>query len=231
MAIRESPGDAAPDAAPGPAADLLERSDVELVALVAQGYGRALEALFLRFGTPAYSLAVRVLTDRSLAHDVVQECFLALWKAPEKYAAERGAFSSWFMAMVHHKAVDAVRREESLRRRRTGTEELDETFSTLRTDEAAVDLVKGERVRDALTGLPVAQREALVLAYWGGFTQREIAGLTDTPLGTVKTRMSLGMKHLRRRLDGWSDAATTDGFGMRTGPDGRPGDVSGEVQP
>ena len=182
--------------------------DAGLVRLVCGGEGAALEALFGRYGRPCLALARRLLGDDVLAQDVVQEVFLAVWRDPAKYDAERGGFASWLLAMTHHKAVDAVRREETLRKRRTGGDVPDTTESTLpAVDEAVWSLLRRERVRDALATLPPVQREALVLAYFGGYTQREIAGLTSTPLGTVKTRMLAGMRRLRGSLDG---LATTE---------------------
>ena len=104
--------------------------------------------------------------------------------------------------MTHHKAVDSVRKEENLRRRRTTADVLEERESDQpRVDEQVWASVRRERVRAALADLPAAQREALGLAYYGGYTQREIAGLTATPLGTVKTRMLMGMRRLRDNLD------------------------------
>jgi RNA polymerase sigma-70 factor (ECF subfamily) len=110
--------------------------------------------------------------------------------------------------MTHHKAVDSVRREENLRKRRTSSDELEARESEApKVDEAVWSLVRRERVREALKGLPDPQREALALAYFGGYTQREIAGLTATPLGTVKTRMLAGMRRMKESLDGLSNAA------------------------
>ena len=190
----------AADAVPGPGAE-----DRALVARVAQGDGSALEALYGRYGRACYGLARRILVDDQFAQDCVQEVFLALWRDASRFDASRGGFSSWLLSMTHHKAVDAVRREETLRKRRTGADVLE----TRETDGPAVDeevwaSLRGERVRAALRGLPDVQREALTLAYFGGYTQREIAGLTSTPLGTVKTRMLSGMRRLRVDLDGVS---------------------------
>lgn len=181
--------------------------DRALVARVTEGDGGALEALYGRYGRPCYALARRILGDDQLAQDVVQEVFLTLWRDAGRFDPARGGFSSWLLSMTHHKAVDSVRREENLRKRRTTADILedkevdgpkvhDEVWSTLRR----------ERVREALATLPEPQREALVLAYFGGYTQREIAGLTDTPLGTVKTRMLAGMRRLKDGLTGLNDS-------------------------
>jgi RNA polymerase sigma-70 factor (ECF subfamily) len=183
--------------------------DRGLVARVTEGDGGALEALYRRYGRPCYGLARRILADDQFAQDVVQEVFLTVWRDASRFDASRGAFSSWLLSMTHHKAVDAVRREENLRKRRTTSEGLEERESDAPdVGEEVWSLLRRSRVREALQTLPAPQREALTLAYFGGYTQREIAGLTTTPLGTVKTRMLAGMKRLRETLDGISDAAT-----------------------
>jgi RNA polymerase sigma-70 factor (ECF subfamily) len=179
-------------------------ADAALVALLVARDGEALDALYARYGRPAYSLAYRITRDEGFAEDVVQEVFLALWRNPERYDPSRG-FASWLLSMTHHKAVDAVRREESLRRRRDAAAEetvamMDEPGAGSSVDEEVWAVLRGERVREVLRGLPAAQREALALAYFGGYTQREVAVLTDTPLGTVKTRMLAGMRRMRESL-------------------------------
>jgi RNA polymerase sigma factor (sigma-70 family) len=181
----------------GPASE-----DRELMARVAIGDAGALEELYGRYGRPCYGLARRILGDDVLAQDVVQEVFLVLWRDAGRYDARRGAFSSWLLSMTHHKAVDCVRREENLRKRHTAAEQLEaaEQPAPAPDDEVWGNL-RSAQVRAALRDLPDPQREALVLAYFGGYTQREIAGLTSTPLGTVKTRMLAGMRRMRGGLD------------------------------
>ena len=183
--------------------------DRGLVARVTEGDGGALEALYRRYGRPCYGLARRILADDQFAQDVVQEVFLTVWRDASRFDASRGGFSTWLLSMTHHKAVDAVRREENLRKRRTTSDVLEGRESEApKVEEEVWSLLRRSRVRDALQTLPTPQREALTLAYFGGYTQREISGLTGTPLGTVKTRMLAGMKKLRETLDGISDAAT-----------------------
>jgi RNA polymerase sigma factor (sigma-70 family) len=185
-----------------------DQDDRALVALVCSSDPAALEALYGRYGRACYGLARRILTDEQLAQDVVQEVFLAVWRDAGRFDATRGGFSTWLLSMTHHKAVDSVRREENLRKRRTSADVLETTESEApKVDEAVWSLVRRERVREALKGLPGPQREALALAYFGGYTQREIAGLTATPLGTVKTRMLAGMRRMKESLDGLSNAA------------------------
>ena len=199
----------APAAAPGSAYDGWE--DRALVARVTEGDGGALEALYGRYGRACFGLARRILTDEQFAQDVVQEVFLTVWRDASRFDASRGGFSTWLLSMTHHKAVDAVRREENLRKRRTTADLLEERESEApQVDDQVWSLLRRERVRTVLQTLPEAQREALTLAYFGGYTQREIAGITSTPLGTVKTRMLAGMRRMRGDLDGMSSAPDPD---------------------
>ncbi len=172
--------------------------DPALVALVVDGDGSALEALYGRYGRASYALARRILHDDQLAQDVVQEVFLTVWRDAGRFDATRGGFSTWLLTMTHHKSVDAVRKEENLRKRRAPADALEFTESdTPPVEDEVWTGLRRDRVRAALAGLPDAQRQALGLAYFGGYTQREIAKLTDAPLGTVKTRMLAGMKRMR----------------------------------
>jgi len=178
-------------------------ADLELVRRVAAGDRGAVDDLYQRFRRPAFALARRVIGDDVLAEDVLQEVFLGIWRDPGAFDGSRGSVASWLLAMVHHKAVDAVRREEAHRRRRARAEDdlvLSAPTQTSDVETDAWDRIVAERVRTALHGLPAPQREALTLAYYGGYTQREVAALTDTPLGTVKTRMLAGMRRLKDTL-------------------------------
>ena len=182
--------------------------DRSLVAQVTDGDAGALEALYGRYGRACFGLARRILADEQFAQDVVQEVFLTVWRDASRFDASRGGFSTWLLSMTHHKAVDSVRREENLRKRRTTAEALETRESDgPRVEDAVWSLLRRERVREVLATLPEPQREALVLAYFGGYTQREIAGLTATPLGTVKTRMLAGMRRMKESLDGLSNSA------------------------
>jgi RNA polymerase sigma factor (sigma-70 family) len=162
--------------------------------------GVSLAELCDQYAARAWSLAHRIVGDDRLAEDVVQEALLAYWRNPAAYDGTRGTFASWFLALVHHKAVDAVRREESHRRRADAAAELAGPETVPDVAETVADRITDLRVRAALEELPAVQREALVLAYWGGFTQREIAERTGAPLGTVKTRMFAGMRRLHEVL-------------------------------
>ena len=177
--------------------------DADILRRIAAGDPGAVDDLYDRFRRPAFALARRILADDTLAEDVLQDVFLSVWRDPGAFDGRRGSFASWLLAMVHHKAVDAVRREESQRRRQGLAEDdllLQEPLSSRDVEEEAWSRTVAERVRSALGDLPAPQREALTLAYYGGYTQREVAALTGAPLGTVKTRMLAGMRRLKEGL-------------------------------
>ena len=175
-------------------------SDEALVALVARGDEGALAELYDRVGRVAYSLAHRILRDDRLAEDAVQEAFLGVWRTAAGFRAERAKASTWILTHVHRRAVDIVRREE---RRRT--EPLDDERRDAATSESAESAAwlgfERERVQDALRQLPDAQREAIELAYYGGYSQSELAERLGMPLGTIKSRMFAGLTRLRELLD------------------------------
>ncbi len=179
-------------------------SDVDLVRAVAQRRPDALDELYARYSRVVYSLARRIIVDGGLAEDVTQEVFFALWRDPDKYDPSRGPFATWLLSLTHHRAVDSVRREEAVRRRRTRAVEEGESVAMTNAPVGVADQAMGSmrraRVREALEKLPAPQMEALTLAYFGGYTQREVAALTGAPLGTVKTRMLAGMRRLRGEL-------------------------------
>jgi RNA polymerase sigma factor (sigma-70 family) len=174
-------------------------SDEALVALVARSDENALAELYDRHGRVAYGLAFRVLRDRSLAEDAVQEGFLAVWRTAARFVPERAKASTWILTLVHRRAVDLVRREE---RRRAEPLEVaaPEQAAGGATEESAWASLERDRVREALGRLPDQQREALELAYFGGYTQSEIAERLGEPLGTIKSRMFNGLTRLRDLL-------------------------------
>ncbi|MCE3555337.1 sigma-70 family RNA polymerase sigma factor [Pseudonocardia sp. RS11V-5] len=181
---------------------------------MAEGDERALAEVYDRYGRPAWSLARRICADDGLAEDVVQEVFLTLWRDPARFDAGRGAFVTWLLTLVHHKAVDAVRREATARRRTVPVEDVEDAPMPAGpgADHEALGAVVAGQVRDALGGLPAEQRQALALAYYGGYTQREVAALTGVPLGTVKSRMFTGLARLRAVLGpAAGEARSTDG--------------------
>ena len=175
-------------------------SDEALVALVARGDEDALAELYDRVGRIAYGLALRVLRDERHAEDAVQEAFLQVWRSAATFRAERAKASTWILTLVHRRAVDLVRREE----RRQADPLTDDSAAGVapeETDEAAWLRFERERVQAALKQLPDVQREALELAYYGGFSQSELADRLGVPLGTIKSRMFAGLARLRELLD------------------------------
>ena len=183
---------------------LADEADRDVLVRLADGELDALEDLYDRYKTMAYSIAYRITNDPSLAEDVVQDAFLGVWRNAARYIEGRGSVKTWLLAIVHHRAIDTVRR------RRPTTElpdvELPPPSALTLPDVWAevVAVLDAETVRVALDVLSDVQREAIELAYFGGLTQQEIAERTATPLGTVKSRMRLGLLAMRRTLDGGS---------------------------
>jgi RNA polymerase sigma-70 factor (ECF subfamily) len=198
--------------------------DADVMRRIRAGDRNAVDELYERFRRPAFALARRILADDTMAEDVLQEVFLSVWRDPAAFDRGRGSVASWLLAVVHHKAVDAVRREESQRRRQAMAEEemaLDAPMATRDVEEEAWSRVVADQVRTALGGLSATQREALTLAYYGGYTQREVAALTGAPLGTVKTRMLAGMRRLREELGGSGGGALGHAHGSAPAEEGR----------
>jgi RNA polymerase sigma factor (sigma-70 family) len=180
-----------------------DRLDLELHRKIAAGDREAFDELYRRYSGAAYGLALRVTAQDTIAQEVVQDAFLALWRAPEAYDSSRGAFRSFFLSLVHHRAVDAVRREQRLRNRTERASNLE----PVRGEDVAEDVVEGaylvvrrKELRSALETLPPEQRQVLELAYFGGYTQVRIAEELQIPVGTVKTRTLAAMCKLRRAL-------------------------------
>lgn len=176
--------------------------DAGLVELVAKADPDALAVLYERHGATCYRLARRITLNDVLAEDAVQETFVGLWRNPAGYRADQGSVRSWLLGLAHHKAVDFVRREAAQQRRQDAHAAQRALDPPTAADPAATAWagIRAEQVRAALAELPEPQRHALALAYFGGYTQREIAQLTGVPLGTVKTRMFAAMRRLQLRL-------------------------------
>jgi RNA polymerase sigma factor (sigma-70 family) len=176
---------------------LAHLSDEALVLLAARSEESALAELYDRYGRTAYGLALRVVRDQGLAEDAVQEAFLTVWRSAARFVPEQGKASAWILTLVHRRAVDAVRREQ---RRRADSLERAPEPSVEGVEEDAWLRFQRERVQEALRHLPDAQREALELAYYGGFSQSELAERLGQPLGTIKSRMFGGLSRLRELL-------------------------------
>jgi RNA polymerase sigma factor (sigma-70 family) len=179
------------------ARDLAHLSDEALVALAARADDGALAELYDRFGHVAYGLAHRIVRDPALAEDAVQEAFLTVWRSASRFVPERAKARTWILTLVHRRAVDVVRREQP---RRAEPIELAPPASADVTEDEAWLRLQRARVQDALRRLPDQQREALELAYYGGFTQSELAERLGEPLGTIKSRMFAGLARLRELL-------------------------------
>ena len=173
-------------------------SDEAVVALIARSDEQALAELYDRFGRVAYGLARRILRDESLAEDAVQDAFLTAWRRADTFMPERAKASTWLLTLVHRRAVDLVRREN--RRRAEPIDDTAEAPAAGTAEEVVWLRFERERVQAALRQLPDQQREALELAYYGGFTQSELAERLGQPIGTIKSRMFSGLGRLRDLL-------------------------------
>jgi RNA polymerase sigma-70 factor (ECF subfamily) len=178
-------------------------ADEDLMQLVRKGEARAFELIYDRHGTAAFSLAYRMTGNRNAAEEVVQEAFLSFWRSHARYDRARGSVRTWVLGIVHNRSIDALRRNVAHDRRRASDEGLEERFEAReRTEVEAARRDEAREVRAALQTLPADQLRVIELAYFGGFTHSEIASLLDTPIGTVKGRMRLGLEKMRGQLGG-----------------------------
>ena len=187
-------------AARGPAGSDADRTDRIQMDRLARGDLGALDQLYEQYGAMAFSIAYRITGDRAAAEDVVQEAFLGAWRNAARYVDARGSVRTWLFSIVHHRAIDSIRR-------RRPTVELPDPEATLPATltlpdtwaEVALRLDR-ESVQSAMGSISDVQREAIELAYFGGLTQTEIAERTGVPLGTVKGRLRLGLQGLRAAM-------------------------------
>jgi RNA polymerase sigma factor (sigma-70 family) len=180
----------------------MAETDLELVRRLAARDPGAFETLYRRYAASIYGVAVRVLRQAFLAQEVVQDTFVAVWNAPDAYDPSRGPFRAYLMSLAHHRAVDAVRREERLRdRERRANPDPGPGEDVMETVVEEADLVDRRRqVREALLALPEEQRRLVELMYFNGWTQTKIAEAEGIPLGTVKSRVFAAMRRLREGL-------------------------------
>jgi RNA polymerase sigma-70 factor (ECF subfamily) len=191
------------------AAELLELADEDLMQLMRRGDSRAFEIVYERHASAAFSLAYRMTGARIAAEDVVQEAFLSLWRSNARYDRSRGSVRTWVLGIVHNRAIDALRRSVVHDRRRASDEGIEERFEAKeRTDVEVARRDEAREVRTALKALPAEQQKVIELAYFGGFTHTEIAKMLETPVGTIKGRMRLGLEKMRHQLAGWTEATT-----------------------
>lgn len=180
-------------------------SDVELAQALATGDLNALGALYDRYGAIAYSVAVRVLGDPGLAEDTVQESFLKLWSSATRFDANRGSLRGWLLTLVRNGAIDQLRGRGAQKKREvdlTGAEALQSPGAAPDPWREVSFAMERDAVREALARLPSGQREAVELAYYSGYTLREIAEMANVPLSTIKGRMRLALDKLHSYLEG-----------------------------
>jgi RNA polymerase sigma factor (sigma-70 family) len=180
------------------------RDDLDLHRRLLDGDRQAFDGIYRRYAGVAYGLAHRLTGQQMLAQDVVHDAFMAIWRAPEAFDPARGTFRGFFLSLVHHRAVDMVRKEQRLRERGERAANLE----PLTVEDPAEDVadrdylrLRSKEVREALGSLSDDQRQVLQMAYFGGMTQAQIAERLDIPLGTVKTRTLAAMRKLRGILE------------------------------
>jgi RNA polymerase sigma-70 factor (ECF subfamily) len=181
--------------------DLRSLADEDLMQLVQRGDPRAFELVYDRHSGAAFSLAYRMVGRGNVAEDVVQEAFLSIWRSGARYERARGSVRTWVLGIVHHRAIDQLRRSSAHDKRRASDEGLEERLeSGERTDNEVARREEAASIRSAMDTLPADQSHVIELAYFGGFTHTEIAGILEAPVGTVKGRMRLGLEKLRNQL-------------------------------
>ena len=179
--------------------DLGDASDAALVVAIGRWREDALAEVYRRHAGAAFGLARRLLNDREMAEEVLQELFLRLWNEPERFDPERGSLRAYLMAQVHGRAVDLLR-SETARRRREEREAREAPTVGHDIEREVVDLTVSEKVKEVVAGLPVDERRAIELAYFGGHTYRQVAVMLEAPEGTVKSRIRSGLRRLRADL-------------------------------
>ena len=185
--------------------ELLELDDATLASQVAGGSAAALEVLYDRYSRLVLSFATRMLGDRQSAEELLQEVFLRAWQQAHNYSAGRGSFATWLLSITHNMSIDEIRKR---RRRPQRAESADPVLMLTNVKDRSPSVEESAELGDlretmarAIGTLPMAQRRAIELAYYRGLTQREIAEELDEPLGTIKTRMRLGMRKLKDYLE------------------------------
>ncbi|MEI2700791.1 MAG: sigma-70 family RNA polymerase sigma factor [Baekduia sp.] len=185
----------------GAGTDLATLADEELIELVGHADERAFEAIYDRHSAVAYSLAYRMTGAPGPAQDITQEAFLSLWRGYMRFDPSRGSLRTWLLGIVRNRAIDVLRKQAPDRRRLVHGDEIAERMpSQASTEDEAVARIGSAELRSELGRLPGEQRQALELAYFGAFSQSEIAEMLNVPIGTIKGRMRLGLTKLRTRV-------------------------------
>jgi RNA polymerase sigma-70 factor (ECF subfamily) len=174
-------------------------SDAALVVAIGRWLEDALAEAYRRHGGAVYALARRVVRDTGLAEEVVQEVFVRLWTAPDRFDPDRGSLRSWLLAQAHGRAIDRLRSDSArrLREERDAQRTADAGYDV---EHEAWDLAVADRVKGVMADLPHGERQAIELAYFDGYTYREVAKILDTPEGTIKSRIRSGLKRMRAAL-------------------------------
>jgi RNA polymerase sigma-70 factor (ECF subfamily) len=178
---------------------LRQVSDAAVVVAIGRWREDALAEAYRRHAGAVFALARRLLVDPGMAEEVVQEVFLRLWNQPEKFDPERGSLRAFLLAQTHGRAVDVLRSETS-RRRREERDARQTAEAGYDIEREVMDLSVTDKVNEVMAVLPVDERRAIELAYFGGHTYREVARLLDEPEGTIKSRIRTGLMRLRRQL-------------------------------
>ena len=185
--------------------DYVDMEDPQLVGLMASGNAQALETLYDRYSRIVFSFGLRIVGDPALAEDLLQEVFFRAWQQAQRFSVGKGSFVTWLLSITHNMAIDEIRKRQR-RPQRADSADPDLMLANVTdkgpsVEEHAVISSWRDQITDALKELPQAQREAIEMAYFQGLTQREISERLNEPLGTIKTRMRLGMRKLREYLE------------------------------
>lgn len=185
--------------------ELDDLDDTSLSQLVADGSAEALEVLYIRYGRAVLAFGTRMLGDRQSGEELLQEVFIRAWRQSKNYAAGRGSYITWLLSITHNLAIDEIRKRNRRPQRAGSADPLLMLANVRDTSPGIEEVAELRELRDLMTGamrtLPDTQREAVELAFFGGLTQREVAEHLGEPLGTIKTRIRLGMKKLRDYLE------------------------------
>lgn len=177
-----------------------KEADVRLVERVAAGDAEALGTLYDTYGRVVFGIGYRMLGSAEAAEEVAQDAFQAVWGQARSYRIERGSVRTWLLAIARNAAIDWRRTRGKRSEREWQLDAAEGLVAEVRVEERVIASLRDERVRAAVRALPAEQRDVLALAFWGGLSQTEIAARTGAPLGTVKSRVRLGMERLRQRL-------------------------------
>ncbi|HWV36507.1 MAG TPA: sigma-70 family RNA polymerase sigma factor [Thermomicrobiales bacterium] len=185
--------------------NLVDMDDPDLVDLMAVGNAQALETLYDRYSRIVFSFALRILGDPASAEELLQEVFFRAWQQASRFSANRGSFVTWLLSITHNMAIDEIRKRQRRPQRADSADPVlmlaNVTDTGPSVEEYAVLSSWREQIAEAMRELPDSQREAIEMAYFQGLTQREISEQLGQPLGTIKTRMRLGMRKLREFLE------------------------------